>query len=50
MTLEEAKNFDWNKIVKELGGLPSQKIHCSILAVEGLKKVIAEYEKKGKKK
>ena len=29
----------------ELGGLPNQKIHCSVLAVEGLKKVIAEYEK-----
>lgn len=44
MTLEKAKNFDWQKIVKDLGGLPSQKIHCSILAVEGLRKVIAEYE------
>jgi len=45
MTLEQAKKFDWNEIVTELGGLPHQKIHCSVLAVEGLKKVIAEYEK-----
>lgn len=48
-TLKEAKNFDWNKIVSELNGLPKQKIHCSVLAVEGLKKVISEYEKKGEK-
>ncbi|HNV12533.1 MAG TPA: iron-sulfur cluster assembly scaffold protein [bacterium] len=48
-TLKEAKNFDWNKIVSELNGLPKQKIHCSVLAVEGLKKVISEYEKKSEK-
>jgi NifU homolog involved in Fe-S cluster formation len=44
MTLEEAKNFKWQEIVDELGGLPQQKIHCSILASEGLKKVIEAYE------
>ncbi|MFA4942446.1 MAG: iron-sulfur cluster assembly scaffold protein [Patescibacteria group bacterium] len=44
MKIEKAKNFDWQKIVKDLGGLPNQKVHCSILAVEGLKKVLAEYE------
>jgi len=49
MTLDEAKKFNWDKIVLELGGLPKQKIHCSVLAVEGLKKVIAEYESKHKK-
>ena len=48
-TLKEAKNFDWNKIVSELNGMPKQKIHCSVLAVEGLKKVISEYEKKSEK-
>lgn len=46
MTLEEAKNYKWQATVDELGGLPQQKIHCSILASEGLKKVIEEYEKK----
>jgi nitrogen fixation NifU-like protein len=44
MTLEQAKKFNWNDIVSDLGGLPKQKIHCSVLAVEGLKKVIAVYE------
>lgn len=46
MTLEEAKNYKWQETVEELGGLPKQKVHCSILASEGLKKVIEEYEKK----
>ena len=50
MTIEEAKNFKWQEIVDELGGLPKQKIHCSILASEGLKKVIEEYEKKQQEK
>lgn len=26
MTLDEAKRFDWNKIVKKLEGLPAQTI------------------------
>ena len=46
MTLAQAKKFPWQKVVTELGGLPQQKVHCSVLAVEGLRKVIAEYEKK----
>lgn len=46
MTIAEAKAFNWKEIVEDLGGLPKQKIHCSILAVEGLKKVIEEYERK----
>ena len=49
MTIAEAKAFKWQDIVTELGGLPQQKIHCSMMAVEGLKKVLAEYEKKSKK-
>lgn len=44
MTLMKQK-FDWNKTVKKLEGLPTQKIHCSVLAVEGLREVISEYEK-----
>jgi nitrogen fixation NifU-like protein len=44
MTVEQAKNYPWQKIVTELGGLPQQKIHCSIMAAQGLKKAIADYE------
>jgi len=46
MKVEDAKKYDWNKIVRNLGGLPKQKIHCSILAVDGLKKAIEDYESK----
>lgn len=49
LSLEEAKNYNWQDTVDDLGGLPQQKIHCSILASEGVKKVIEEYEKKDKK-
>jgi nitrogen fixation NifU-like protein len=45
MTIEAAKNYKWETVVAELGGLPSQKIHCSVMAVQGLKKAIADYEK-----
>lgn len=45
-TIEEAKNFNWKQIVKELGGLPDQKVHCSVMAVEGLQKAIKDYEDK----
>jgi len=44
MKIEDAKKFKWAEIVDDLGGLPQQKIHCSVLAVEGLKKAIADYE------
>lgn len=46
MSLEKAKNYDWNKIVADLGGLPQQKLHCSVMAVQGLRKVIQNYEEK----
>jgi len=44
MTIAEAKKYKWEKVVSELGGLPNQKIHCSVMAVQGLKKAIADYE------
>ncbi len=42
--LEEAKNIKWKDISEKVGGLPKIKEHCSILAVETLKKAIKEYE------
>ncbi len=51
LTIEEAKKFDWKKIYEELDQLPPTKIHCSVLAVDGLKKAIENWEiKKGIKK
>ncbi|MGE5425948.1 MAG: iron-sulfur cluster assembly scaffold protein [Bacillota bacterium] len=46
MSISEAKKFSWKDIVEELGGLPQQKIHCSMMAVKGLQKVIEAYEEK----
>lgn len=46
LTLIEAKNINWQNIVEELGGLPKQKVHCSVMAVNGLRQAIANYEEK----
>jgi nitrogen fixation NifU-like protein len=45
-TIEEAKKIKWKDVSESLGGLPQIKEHCSILAVETLKKAIKEYELK----
>ena len=49
MTITQAKKYSWKKIVDDLGGLPSQKVHCSVMAIQGLKKAIEDYEKKNAK-
>lgn len=46
MTVEQAKKYAWKEIVKDLGGLPHQKVHCSVMAVEGLQKAITDYERR----
>lgn len=43
MTVEEALKVTNKKVVETLGGLPSQKLHCSVLAEEGIKKAIENY-------
>jgi len=45
-TLEEAKKISNKDIIKKLKGLPSIKVHCSILGAEALKKAIKNYEDK----
>lgn len=53
MTIEEALNFDNNKVIEEVGELPTHKIHCSILAKEAIEDAINNYRKnleKAKKK
>lgn len=47
--LEEALEFDRKEIVKELGGLPPVKIHCSVLAADALYEAIYNYLKKQKR-
>ena len=45
-TLKEALKVDKSVIIKALGGLPSSKIHCSVLADTALKKAIENYHTK----
>ena len=49
LTLEAAwKDITWKKVTDEVGGLPSIKFHCGVLAVGALKRAIRMYfEKKG---
>lgn len=46
MTVDEALQVTNKKVVECLGGLPSQKIHCSVLAEEAIKKAIEDYKAK----
>jgi len=45
-TLEEAKQITWKQASDELGGLPPIKTHCSVLAVDGLRAAIQNYEER----
>jgi nitrogen fixation NifU-like protein len=43
MTLEEAAAITKNRVAEELGGLPPAKMHCSVLATDGLKVAVDDY-------
>ncbi len=45
-TLEQAKKITWQQATEALGGLPAIKAHCSVLAIEGLRAAIQNYEEK----
>lgn len=45
-TIEDAKKITWQEASDALGGLPPIKAHCSVLAVEGLRAAIKNYEEK----
>ncbi|MEK7167406.1 MAG: iron-sulfur cluster assembly scaffold protein [Patescibacteria group bacterium] len=45
-TLEKAAKIGKLDIAKELGGLPEAKLHCSVLAHEGLAEAIKNYRQK----
>jgi len=45
-TIEEAKKLTWKDAAEALGGLPPIKVHCSVLAIDGLRAAIENYEEK----
>ena len=46
MTVDEALKLTNKIVIEKLGGLPAQKIHCSVLAEEAIKKAIEDYRAK----
>lgn len=44
--LEEAEEISKKTVADALGGLPPQKMHCSNLASDGLRKAIEDYHAK----
>lgn len=44
--IDEALELSKEAITEELGGLPTSKVHCSVLAVEALKNAIDDYRSK----
>ena len=45
-TLQQALKITKDQIVKNLGGLPAVKVHCSMLGVEALHQAIDKYNNK----
>ena len=41
--IAEVLKITREQIAEKLGGMPKEKIHCSVLAAEGLKKAVANY-------
>lgn len=47
-TLDEALQISKEAVAQELGGLPPQKMHCSNLGADALRKAIEDYRSKNK--
>jgi len=48
-TIEEALKITNKAVAEALGGLPPQKMHCSLLAEQGIKAAIEDYMRRRKK-
>jgi len=46
LTLQEAAAISKQQVADELGGLPPAKMHCSVLATDGLKVAVDDYLQK----
>ena len=49
-TVEEAEKLTIAAVVESLGGLPAQKMHCSVLAEEAIAEAIKDYRSRQAKK
>lgn len=45
-TVDEAERLTNADVVEKLGGLPAQKMHCSVLAEEAIREAIKDYRSK----
>ena len=45
-TIEEAKKLSWKQASDALGGLQPIKAHCSVLAIEGLRAAVRDYQER----
>lgn len=43
MTLEEAEALTREAIAEGVGGLPADKVHCSVLAADAIRGAVADY-------
>ena len=48
-TLDEALSISKETVANALGGLPAQKMHCSNLGADALRKAIEDYKNKQQK-
>lgn len=46
LSLEDAAQVTEGQVVEALGGLPENKIQCSVLAPEALRQALADYQQK----
>lgn len=44
-TLDKALELSKDDVIKELGGLPETKVHCSMLAIDALQQAVNNYKK-----
>jgi nitrogen fixation NifU-like protein len=49
-SVDEAAKISNRAVAEALGGLPSIKMHCSVLAEDALRKALQDYRKKHQKK
>jgi len=48
-SIDDALKITNHQVVEELGGLPAQKLHCSVLSAEAIAAAIEDYKSKAKK-